>query len=841
MANMTRSISAVLTTAALTVSSSTVLAQQPIEDYLHYIPLDYPRLTTQTDASAQFHLFGDRRAASFVDTSPRDGIDDRRNRVLMSLATRSGPFMVQNTYSAPVDFRRLMRMTPVFNMNIDTWDLAFGPELVGRETVNMNAVGSEPCLTSNTGSADCRVVDIMRRYDPESHIASDERSGSVRVDTDRFEAIYFDMPGTDPASWRSHYENPVNREVREEFRRAVRAYVHPFIHAIKGEDGSVSGYEFYLQYWFYYPLNDGGNNHEGDWEHINVAIGLKDRIEGLLTHADIEAILDGTALAAGPESELVIKKVEYYFHHKLIVLDYSAPNVYLPRDEWLAQAEVYPRERIGIRKFQESIRSYAYRDEEQTIVNTHPIAYIGADNKGLDQLLSPPGGTNQDSHGTFPFPGLYKNIGPTGSAEQIVDHFDHVEWFEAGGDHRAHEAAGSGHAIHFADASIVEVVPDWEVVRPLVLRDHEIRRRWAWLVLPVRWGYPATPSPLAGLVPNADMGNVGPIGPAFNNGWNRPGEGRGFESYLPHVMPSIFPVDPQDAFSNSLGYFNVIPALTNLPPFDLAWRLVALPFRALFKRQDPIYFPAEEVPSRFVGIDVAATYVTPDEQMWFTIGNLDESTASEVVEGVFLPPQLLDIADMILGLDSTGAEGIPAIPFDEGSWAFSAGLTFFLGERFSSTTSISHSRIRTGFDQPLSTGVAFAFRGEINWWDISGRLRYNLATGGFKPHVILGYGMNMYRIENMTGNGTPLNNPRGTWIRNAWPLTWNYGFGGELRLFEGISPPPRGIDAAIRVALVWQSSPTGIELPGVLNIESLREVPTRWNRRVVELGGTLSF
>ena len=492
-------------------------------------------------------------------------------------------------------------------------------------------------------------------------------------------------------------------------------------------------------------------------------------------------------------------------------------------------------------KYREAIRRYAYRDDEQTAINTHPIAYIGADNKGLDQLLSPPGGTNQDSHGTFPFPGLYKNIGPTGSAEQIMDSFDHVEWFAGGGSHRAHEAAGSGHAIHFADSSIVEVVPDWEVVRPLVLRDHEMRRRWAWLVLPVRWGYPATPSPLAGLVPNADMGNVGPIGPAFNAGWNRPGEGRGFESYVPHLLPSIFPVDPQDVFSNNLGYFNVIPALTNLPPFDLAWRLVALPFRALFKRQDPIYFPAEEVPSRFIGVDVSASYLTPADKMWLTIGHLDEDFAVDAGGGTLLPPQLLEIAEATLALDTLGGDGIPHQDFDEGGWGISTGLTFFLGDKFSSTTSITHTRSRAGFDQPLSNGTSFRFRGDINWWDISGRLRYNLATGGFKPHLIIGYGMNMYRMENMTGNGEALDSPTTPWIRNAWPLTWNYGLGGELRLFESISPPPRGVDAAIRIAVVWLDSPTGIELPGVLTIESLREVPTRWNRRVIELGGTLSF
>ncbi|NIT36405.1 MAG: hypothetical protein GTN49_07880, partial [candidate division Zixibacteria bacterium] len=27
-----------------------------------------------------------------------------------------------------------------------------------------------------------------------------------------------------------------------------------------------------IQYWFFYPFNDWVNDHEGDWEHINVRI-----------------------------------------------------------------------------------------------------------------------------------------------------------------------------------------------------------------------------------------------------------------------------------------------------------------------------------------------------------------------------------------------------------------------------------------------------------------------------------------------------------------------------------------------------------------------------------------
>jgi hypothetical protein len=63
-----------------------------------------------------------------------------------------------------------------------------------------------------------------------------------------------------------------------------------------------------------------------------------------------------------------------------------------------------------------------YVDKEETRVNTHPIGYIGADNKGFDQALATPGGKNRNSHGTFSFPGRYHNIGPAGTTEQISVH-----------------------------------------------------------------------------------------------------------------------------------------------------------------------------------------------------------------------------------------------------------------------------------------------------------------------------------------------------------------------------------------------------------------------------------
>lgn len=819
------------------------------EEYLRFVPLAYPRLTRQTDASISFRLFGDPNAPGYRDVAPADGIDDNRHATLDAISRRFAPFLVQNTYSAPMDFTRLMQRQPVFTLYVDTWDLAAGRQLVDRETVDFNSLGQARCSGDVTGSqprnessADCKVVALMDRFDPENPIAATERATAVGTDADQVTVLFFDMPGNDPASWKEVYLNPVTNQLRSEFHDALKIYAHPFIAAVPA--AGPGRYEFIIQYWFYYPLNDGGNNHEGDWEHINVRISPRSRVTESLTEPDLRGILAGRGLTNdASDDQLVIKSVEFFFHHRVMTVDYSAPNVYQSQEAWEAEIRSTPRERVGVEKLWAEIRRLAYRSADEGIVNTHPVAFIGADNKGLDQLLSPPGGNNQDSHGTFPFPGLYKTVGPAGSAEQIAQRFDHWAWYT---DPAAARAAGQtdfgpGHVTLFDDASMLEVVPDWERVLPLVRTNPTARRDWAWLVLPVRWGYPATESPFAGLIDYADMGNLGPIGPAYNAGWNRPGTGRGFDVYEPNLLPSFFPVEPQDGFSNNLGFFNVVPLISNLPPFDFVWRVVALPFRAIFKRQDPIYYPDRSVPLRFVGITGGASYTSVPENMWFTAAHLTESNAVDAGDGATLPQPIIEIAEDIVARDSTGGENIDIKAVANSAWGVQAQAAFYVGKRFMSATGFRHSRHTVGFDQPFATGGTYEFRGTINWWDITGNIRYDLLTGGFKPYLNGGYGVNWYRLENMTSDGEPLDGPTGPWINNFWPPTWQYGFGGEMMLVQSFAPVPRGIDIGIRAEYLWLNGPTGLDLPGALSLATFRAVPTRWVRGSANFLLTVSF
>ncbi len=279
-------------------------------------------------------------------------------------------------------------------------------------------------------NADCRVQQLMEEYDPFLPATARLRTESIEIFEDWFQVLWYDVPGRSPKEWREIFENPVNETLRDKWRGFAKIYSHPFLREVLSPAGP-EGYEFILQYWLYYPTNDGGNNHSGDWEHVNVVVSPRDRVTRNLTEEEVLTLIDGEWSGATGDQELVIKRVDYYFHSKVMRLDFSSPNVYLPRKEWQAVAKARDKPRQGVDRLWKYTRWMAYEDEAETRVNTHPVAYIGADNKGTDQIFQPPGGTNRDSHGTFPAPAMYKDVGPGGATEDIHSYFDHRQWFAA--------------------------------------------------------------------------------------------------------------------------------------------------------------------------------------------------------------------------------------------------------------------------------------------------------------------------------------------------------------------------------------------------------------------------
>jgi hypothetical protein len=88
--------------------------------------------------------------------------------------------------------------------------------------------------------------------------------------------FHFNYVGTNgdintPSQWISQYQT---ERQQNQFPHTV--YAHLFL----------SGGETVVQYWLFYPYNDGYNNHEGDWEHINVRLNGQNPTTAAITQID---------------------------------------------------------------------------------------------------------------------------------------------------------------------------------------------------------------------------------------------------------------------------------------------------------------------------------------------------------------------------------------------------------------------------------------------------------------------------------------------------------------------------------------------------------------------------
>ncbi len=849
----TRDLAAVAAVLVGVPAAAPVRAQEiPRDEYFSYVPLEVPLAVGQTSASARLHLFGDPSAGGYRD-SDRDGIDDARAEVLSALAVRFAPLLVMNSTAVPLDLHRTTSVEGAFPLNVDTWQRDRpGGRLVDSRSFDLFEAASDPCtdadLRSGAEKADCALRRLLEEYAIEDPATGPERV-SVRPPGQRFERVlWIDYPGRSESDWKEIYVDRVSGKLPRRFHDRVRAYVHPFVHETGGFPGDT-GYELVLQYWFFYPWNDGGNNHVGDWEHMNVVVSPLESVTRPQTESEIRALLDGRGLGVeAGDGQLVVRRLEYYFHGKVWTLDFSVPNAYAPRPEWEEQVRTTVRERGGEDWFWKVIRHRAWRDDEETVVNTHPIAWIGADNKGLDQLLSAPGGANRDSHGTFLMPGLYKDIGPAGATESITKRFEHRDYWSAGPEERARwtERWKRGGVVDLTSPERLELVPDVERIAPLA-RDHaEVRARWSWLVLPVRFGYPAVASPFAGVVAHAETGNVAVVAPSFNSGWNRSGETEGYATYDPNKVSRLFPLAWQDNFINSWGWLNVTaPTIAMIPPIDVLWRVVALPFRAVLQDQDPTFYPVERLPLRYVGLGSGYSRMRyPAETYTDLLVNgdqFDELLARIIFHG------------LINGSENTQITNIDEIA-DPGESAFFM-LSFFIGDRFVSENALRHSRSDIGLTTRYTDAPPLDIRGELNFWEYSGTFRYDLTGGAFRLFPKAGYGLSWYRIEDVAANGDPFEVPDSEWVRkpgffeNLLPNTWHAGAGIEWLVIRNWATPPRGIDLSLRLEWTLYTNKLGLDVRD-LPLETLvdlgfpaEDLPLdRWvGRQEVRFGGTLSF
>jgi hypothetical protein len=111
----------------------------------------------------------------------------------------------------------------------------------------------------------------------------------------------------------------------------------------------------------------------------------------------MERLVSGRLPLEG-DDPLVIKRLEYYFHHYVTPLDFSAPSAYQPRESWQREVDAMARGGTGDRDVLERIRRRAWRDEGETTINTRPVVWIGGDGIGVQNVLETPG--LKDRNGT---------------------------------------------------------------------------------------------------------------------------------------------------------------------------------------------------------------------------------------------------------------------------------------------------------------------------------------------------------------------------------------------------------------------------------------------------------
>jgi hypothetical protein len=812
----------------LTVTCVDLAAQQmPKEDYIRYVPLEYPRIVRQTDASRRFQLLGDPSAPGYRDVDPVDGIDDARGRVLQALGERFAPYLVQNTTSVPMDHRRFMDRAQTWPLYVDTWDLTRQPELVGEDRIDLVRLERDPCPNAQGAAAsavdDCRLLALLDEFDPDDPSHARAGTDARAPERDLFKVLYFNFPGHDDSSWNEEYTNAHSNTLAERYRDFVKTFVHPFIHEVTSNvDGSVS-YELVLQYWFFYPTNDGGNNHEGDWEHLGVVVTPMSRVGQPLAAEDILGMLDGSALGDSADP-LVIGRLDYYIHNHVMQLDLSQPNVYLPRAEWEAQVAAATEQVSGEKWMWRQLRRRAWVDEAETVVNTHPFGYIGADNKGTDQLLAMPGGKNRDSHATYPFAGLYKDIGPAGASEQVTSWVDFRAYLNDP-DVLKKQPYGRGWIQRLDEAGRVEIVPDWERIQSLLRTDPAVRKRWSWLLLPLRWGYPATPSPFAGVVAHAETGNLAVVGPSYSSGWNKAGASGGFTPFAPHRFSGFFALGWQDTFVNDWGFLNAtLPTLTILPPFDIVFRVLLAPVRVVAGRHESTFFHTERIPFRFIGL----------------VGGIgDESIPSEFTALYANTEQLLQILQRIEEADSTLTSPLGEEFSREGRSVF-GGISLFVGKSFVSENLVKHVTGVVGERIALAGQTEpFVTEADLDLWEYAGSLRYSLATDRMQPFGRAGWGWSWYRLRNVSTQGEPLPTPDSPWVNN---FTWHFGFGLEFLPIKGTGRGFGGLDAGVRGEMVWYRHRLGADQIADPIILAAGQVESgSVTRRQLSLAITLSF
>lgn len=545
--------------------------------YYGFVP-PVPPIVAAESASARLHLYGDAAAPGYRDDEPVDGMDDARARVLLAIAERFSPILRRNNFLAPIHFLDAMPGRPL--LIHDTW---WDGDSVRSDTIDLRARDG-----SGAAIGDAKLDALLRELHPRR---PESRIVSPGPEVQQF--LYVDPPGSEEKSWRAEFAPRYDAGLES------RIYAHLLVH----DHGAAHGerrFVLAVQYWFYFPYNDAANNHEGDWEHVNVWVTTADResladrasaTAGLLSRAEIERVL---AAPAALEST-IIWKVDYYFHHNVLTLDYLAATLQPPdeRRRWL---------RWGVHMWRDTAYVDGAINHRLALaggrLRTHPFGHIGGDSKGVDETFSLVPrlrrAYHRNSGAIYPFAGFWQNVGPAGVTEEIKGR--DVPRVRDAPDLPWHMLVDDRQYLTYPAARI-QLLPDWERLESLVLERADVRRAWAWLLLPMRFGYPESASLFERTVRNADLGNLGAVGPAFTTGWNRIGETSVFRVYSGDVLRvPLAATNPAANFKSGLGALNValgfwsvtpggnVAVATVMPWVGEAARVVGHPARRTFTR-----------------------------------------------------------------------------------------------------------------------------------------------------------------------------------------------------------------------------------------------------------------
>ena len=127
-------------------------------------------------------------------------------------------------------------------LTVDRWDTYAGAQLLGTETVDFASLGDRPCpagtvsrdsllalLRLETPIEDCRVLQLLREFDPNKPLAESFNTAAVDADYDPFSVLYWNWPGFGPATWKAAFEDPATGRLQRKYEPAISVYVHPFI------------------------------------------------------------------------------------------------------------------------------------------------------------------------------------------------------------------------------------------------------------------------------------------------------------------------------------------------------------------------------------------------------------------------------------------------------------------------------------------------------------------------------------------------------------------------------------------------------------------------------------